>query len=64
MPKIWELTTPEGKLNWATIYFRIKKKRWSPPEKDKHSSELESLPEMQEIMEEVPNYTISVEGRK
>jgi len=35
MAKIWELTTPEGRLGWAKLYYRVKKKRWSPPEKDK-----------------------------
>ena len=47
--------TKERTKEWYMEFFK---------HEDKDSSELESLDEMQEIMEEAPNYTISVEGRK
>ena len=68
MAKFWESLTEPGSENWALLWETFMGKKWVPPEKGRRpiscESELESLPEMQEIMEEAPNYTISVEGRK
>jgi len=58
--KFLDCTTEKGRENLARLYKEITGKDFVPPQE----VEWESLEEMEKMMQEVPNYTISVQGRR
>ena len=55
-----DCTTEKGRENLAKLYKEMTGKDFVPPQE----VEWESLEEMEKMMQEVPNYTISVQGRR
>jgi len=58
--KFLDCTTEKGRENLERLYKEMTGKDFTPPKED----EMESLEEIRKIMEEPPNYTISVQGRR
>jgi hypothetical protein len=58
----------KSKANWAEIYQQFMGKEWTAPKKDKRAihvkAKLEAPEELEQIMQESPNYTIDALGRK
>ena len=58
--KFLDCTTEKGRENLERLYKEMTGKDFTPPQE----VEWESLEEMEKMMQEVPNYTISVQGRR
>ena len=58
--KFLDCTTEKGRENLERLYKEMTGKDFVPPQE----VEWESLEEMEKMMQEVPNYTISVQGRR
>ena len=58
--KFLDCTTEKGREALAKLYKEMTGKDFTPPQE----VEWESLEEMEKMMQEVPNYTISVQGRR
>jgi hypothetical protein len=64
--ELWFLLNEQNKERLAEVYKLLSGKKFVPPKhkQDKAEDQLETLPEIQEMMEEAPPYTISVQGRQ
>jgi len=65
--KLWDCTTQEGKKALTRIYGQLTGREFRPPRR-KHRAiscnvKGESLKEIDKLMREKPNYTISKQGR-
>ena len=49
MPKVWKILKPEDKEKLRRIYKQLEGKEYMPP--------IESLPEIDKLMREIPNPT-------
>lgn len=62
-----EALSEKGKQDWPQIYKQLTGKEWLPPKRDKRAiyceAKLEGLPEIDKLMRQKPNYTISKQGR-
>ena len=59
MATFWESLSEQGKVNWAKLYKRLKRKKWEIPTNKAIQCEtkMESLEEISRFIREVPNPT-------
>jgi hypothetical protein len=69
MAKLWDSLSPISKVNLARVYKNLTGLDFVPPKgEDKRGIhcevKIESLPELDKLMKETPNYPIDVQGRE
>lgn len=69
MAKLWDILSPENKVNLAKVYKNLTGLDFVPPkDEDKRKihceAKVEAIEELEQIMKERPNYTIDVQGRE
>lgn len=64
--KLWDCTTEEGKKALARAYEQLTGNKFRPPRRKRRAitCDVEDLQEIDKLMRETPNYTISKQGRE